>query len=342
MPDWRSHIRPHLAALRLSPTRVNEIIDELAQHLDDRWRELMAGGASEEEATHLALAQLRDDALVRNLASLRQAQQPPPVIPGISTGHWVSDLLRDLRYTARLLRKQVGFSATAVLILGLGIGASTAMFSVVDAVLLRPLPYPSAERIVTLWGRSTQWSRTSVSLPDYCDWQERSHSFEHLALIRPEDVPVSVQADSQMTSTALVTANFFKVFNQPAQIGRTLTNTDDQPDAAPVAVLGHGFWRTRFAGDPQVIGRVIRVGEQRYTIVGVMSPAFDMPMDTDVWLAFGPQAGTAAWQGRGNRPDSWRWACSHLAWTRRPCSTTCRRSPRSWRRSTRELMPDST
>lgn len=342
MPDWRSYIRPHLAALRLSPTRENEIIDELAQHLDDRWRELMAGGASEEEATNQALAQLRDDALVRNLASLRQAQQPPPVIPGISTGHWFSDLLRDLRYTARLLRKQVGFSATAVLILGLGIGASTAMFSVVDAVLLRPLPYPSAERIVTLWGRSTQWSRTSVSLPDYRDWQERSHSFEHLALIRPEDVPVSVQADSQMTSTALVTANFFKVFNQPAQIGRTLTNTDDQPDAAPVAVLGHGFWRTRFAGDPQVIGRVIRVGEQRYTIVGVMSPAFDMPMDTDVWLAFGPQAGTAAWQGRGNRPDSWRWACSHLARTRRPRSTTCRRSPRSWRRSTREPMPDST
>jgi putative ABC transport system permease protein len=232
----------------------------------------------------------------------RQAQQPPPVIPGVSTGHWVSDLSRDLRYTARLLRKQAGFSTTTVLILALGIGASTAMFSVIDAVLLRPLPYPSAERIVTLWGRSKQWSRTSVSLPDYRDWQQRSHSFEHLALIRPEDVPVSVQADPQMTSTALVTANFFKVFNQPAQIGRTLTTTDDQPNATPVAVLGHAFWRTRFAGDPQVIGRAIRVSEQPYTIVGVMSPAFDMPMDTDVWLAFGPQAGTAAWQGRGNRP----------------------------------------
>lgn len=302
MPDWTSHIRPHLAALRLSPTRESEIVDELAQHLDDRWRELMALGSSEEEATRRALAELRNDTLVRNLAPLRQSQQPPPVTPGVSTGHWASDLWRDLGYAVRLLRKQVGFSATAVLILGLGIGASTAMFSVIDSVLLRPLPYPSAERIVTLWGRSKQWSRTSVSLPDYRDWQQRSRSFEHLALVRTEDVPVSAQADSQMTTTALVTANFFKVFNQPAQIGRTLTATDDRANAVPVVVLSHAFWHTRFAGDPRVIGRAIRVGEQPYTIAGVMPPAFDMPMGTEVWLAFGPQAGTAAWQGRGNRP----------------------------------------
>ena len=302
MPDWRSHIRPHLTTLRLSPTRENEIVDELSQHLDDRWRELIAGGASEEEATQIALSQVRDDALVRNLAPLKQSQQPLPLTPGMSTGHWASDVWRDMRYAVRLLRKQVGFSATTVLILALGIGASTAMFSVIDAVLLRPLPYPSAERVVTLWGRSKQMSRTSVSLPDYRDWQQRSRSFEHLALIRPEDVPVSVQADPRMTSTALVTANFFKVFNQPAQIGRTLTATDDRPSATPVAVVSHAFWRTRLAGDPHVIGRAMRLAEQPYTIVGVMSPAFDMPMGTDVWLAFGPQAGTAAWQGRGNRP----------------------------------------
>jgi len=141
-----------------------------------------------------------------------------------------------------------------------------------------------------------------VSLPDYRDWQRRSHSFEDLALIRPDDVPVRVQDDPQMTSTALVTANFFKVFNQPAQIGRTLTGSDDQPNAAPVAVLSYTFWRTRLAADPQVVGRSIRVGEEPYTIVGVMPPAFNMPMGTDLWLAFGPQAGTAPWQSRGNRP----------------------------------------
>jgi hypothetical protein len=153
--------------------------------------------------------------------------------PGDTTGHWASDLCRDLRYAVRLLRKQVGFTATAVVILALGIGASTAMFSVVDAVLLRPLPYPSAERVVTLWGRSKQMSITSVSLPDYRDWQQRSHSFEHLALVRTDDAPVSVQDDRQMATTALVTANFFRVFNLSAQIGRTLTVADDTSSRRP-------------------------------------------------------------------------------------------------------------
>jgi predicted permease len=303
MPDWTPHIRSRLASLRLSPARENEIIDELAQHLDDRWRELTAGGASEDEAVRVALAQFRDDdTLARNLAPLRQARVPPAETPGVPTGHWMSDLWRDLRYATRLLRKQAGFSATAILILALGIGASTAMFSVVDAVLLRPLPYPSADRIVALWGRSNQMSRTSVSLPDYRDWRQNSRSFDQLALVRPDDVPVSIHDDPQLASVALVTASFFAVFKQPARLGRTFTPADDQSSAVPVAIISQAFWWSRLAGDPQAVGRPIRVGEQQYTVVGVMPTSFNMPIGTDVWLAFGPQAGTEAWQSRGNRP----------------------------------------
>jgi putative ABC transport system permease protein len=302
MPDWRPYIRPHLTALRLSPTRENEIIDELAQHLEERWRELMASGTPEEEALRLTLMQLRPDALVRSLAPLRRSQEPPPVTAGVSTGHRARDLWRDLRFAIRLLRKHASFSATAVLILGVGIGASTAMFSVIDAVLLRPLPYPSAERVVTLWGRSKQMSITSVSIPDYRDWQQRSRSLEHLALIRTEDVPVRVHGDPSMASTALVTSNFFHVCNLPVHMGRTLTAADDAPDAAAVAVISHAFWRTRLGGDPHVVGGTMRVADRLHTIVGVMPAAFNMPMGTDVWLGFGPQSGTPAWQGRGNRP----------------------------------------
>ena len=105
MPDWKQHIRPHVTALSLSATRENEIVDELAQHLDDRWRELIGGGMPEEEAMRVTLGLLRDTMLTRNLAPLRQSPQPSPVTPGLSTGHWMRDLWRDLRYAARLLRR---------------------------------------------------------------------------------------------------------------------------------------------------------------------------------------------------------------------------------------------
>lgn len=129
MPDWTRHIRPHVTALSLPATRENEIVDELAQHLDDRWRELIAGGMAEEEAMRLTLGLLRDTLLTRNLAPLRQSSQAPPVTHGLSTGQWIRDLWRDLGYAARLLRRQPGFAATTVLTLALGLGSATALFA---------------------------------------------------------------------------------------------------------------------------------------------------------------------------------------------------------------------
>ena len=137
--------------MRLSPTRETEIVDELSQHLDDRYRELIAGGTSPDEATRLALADFQSgNVLAQYMASLRQGHVTAPTTLGAPTGHVVSDLWQDVRYATRIFWKQPAFAATAVLMLALGIGATTAIFSVVYGVLLKPLPFHEPDRLVSL------------------------------------------------------------------------------------------------------------------------------------------------------------------------------------------------
>ena len=178
--------------------------------------------------------------------------------------------MNDLRFAFRQLRKSPGFTVIAVLTLALGIGANSAIFSVVNHVLLRPLPYPHPERLVSL-AETTGGTNTSIALPDYIDWRKDSKSFENLAISRLESRNLSgiPGREPERISVAYVTANFFNVIALPPQIGRTFTEDEDKPGAPPLAVISDRLWDRAFHRDPQIVGQPMNFHGTPITVIGV-------------------------------------------------------------------------
>jgi putative ABC transport system permease protein len=272
MPDWKPHVRSRLASLRLSPTRESEIIEELSQHLEDRWRELVAGGTSEDEATNLALAGFREGNLfARQLAPLRQAHAREPITPGAPTSRLLGDLWQDLRYAARTLRKQPTFALAAVLTLALGIGANAAMFSVVDGVLLRPLPYDHPERIVSIDEKSPDGTRNGgISTSNFLDWRAGSTSFAAMAAVRRINMTLVGRDEPVILPGERVSAGYFDVWGTQPAIGRTFRPDEELPGHDHVAVLSHRLWVSQFGADPDLVGRTVTLNNESYTVIGVM------------------------------------------------------------------------
>jgi putative ABC transport system permease protein len=216
--------------------------------------------------------------------------------------------MNDLRFAFRQLRKSPGFTVIAVLTLALGIGANSAIFSVVNHVLLRPLPYPHPERLVYL-NEVINGTDTAIALPDYVDWRKDSKSFEHLGMSRLESRNLSgiPGREPERISVAYVTANFFNVIGLPPQIGRTFSEDEDRPGAPSLAVISDRLWERAFHRDPQVVGRPMQFHGTPITVIGVMPREMDSPHAVDAWFAVMRRANIPGWQNRANHPMFFGW-----------------------------------
>jgi predicted permease len=258
-------------------TRIDrEIDDELQSHLALRIDDNIAAGMSAEEA--------KRDALVRfgNRSAAKEQTAGEDAALGLDR------LWFDLRYAARQLRLSPGFTITAVLTLTLGIGANTAIFSSMDAVVLRPLAVPDLHRVMSLFEQQDRGANDRTTLANYVDWTRQSTAFDDLAAYSYTEKNLTGAGDPTRIDAALTSANFFAVMRTKPLLGRVFGASECQPGRDAVAVLNYGFWQRRFGSDPKIEGHKIELDQHVYTIIGVMPKTMQYPAATDIYLPFAP------------------------------------------------------
>jgi macrolide transport system ATP-binding/permease protein len=273
MPDWKEHLRSRLEGLRLSPAREAEIVDELSQHLDERYHELLTAGTSETDALRVALDELDEpEVIAQSMRSLRQTNVTPPIPAGGPPRFFLADLWQDLRYAARMLRKQPGFTVAATLTLALGIGANTAIFSLINATLLQTLPVAGRDRLVNVWRGSPGGV---MPYPLYASLRDNNRVFDAYGVWGGITASLNDGGSTDLVPGAIVTGNLFDLLGVRPGLGRLLSVADDQiVGAHPVTVISHALWQTRFAARTDIVGREILLNGHRFTIVGVTPPEF--------------------------------------------------------------------
>ena len=280
MPDFKVEIRARLAKLRLPPVREAEIVEELSQHLAEQYEDAMTRGASEEEARQCVLEELNaPDLLERELEHVESPAPRNNVAPGIATkGNMFADLAQDLRYGLRTLLKSPAFTIVALSALALGIGANSAIFSVVNAVLLRPLPFKNPEQLVMVWENATHlgFPKNTPSPPNFLDWQRQNTVFAGMAAMVERSFNLTGVGEPERLDGRRVSANLFDVLGVPPLIGRTFVPDDDRP-GTHVVLLSYSLWQRRFGSDRSIIGRAVTLNGESYTVIGVMPRGMHLP-----------------------------------------------------------------
>ena len=200
----------------------------------------------------------------------------------------LQDLFQDLQFAVRQLRKSPGFTITAVLTLAIGIGVNTAGFSIMDAVVLRPLAVPDLDRVVTIDEQQNQGGFQQVALADFEDWQRQSRSFEELAVRNETDMSLTGAGDAARVRVDITSPSFFRVMRTDAFLGRVFNENETQPGQGSVAVLSYAFWKSHFAADPAVLGRKIELDQHDYTLIGVMPKSMQYPSRGDLFVPLAP------------------------------------------------------
>src|SRR5436853_5226041 len=208
---------------------------------------------------------------------------------------------RDLRYGARILAKSPGFTAIAVIALALGIGANTAIFSVVNTVLLRPLPYKDPEQLVMVWEENSKqgYPQDTPAAANYVDWRDQNHVFGAMAAMTEISFNLTGVGDPERIDGQRVSASLFPLLGVEPQLGRAFRPEEDQPGANQVVVMSYGLWQRRFGADPGIIGKPINLNGKTFTVVGVMPKTFQFPTRNDqLWIPIAFDANEAGHRGR--------------------------------------------
>jgi predicted permease len=289
MPDWEGAIRERLRGLNLEGAREAEIVEELARHVDDRYGELLAEGMPEDRARLLAMEELETGD--RLASELRRTRQPIATEPlGIGTGggrSTMESIWQDLKVALRMIRLKPGFSATVIFMLALGVAGNAAIFSIFNGLFLRPLPFPDAGRLVDLDETAPKWNLKYVGInnADGYGWQKGNTTFDGMALFSLGGANLSDDSGTaQRIKTASVTYGLMDVLGLKPVAGRNFLPEEDRFEGAKVVMLSYDLWQRLYSGDRNVIGRVLKLSEQSYTVVGVLPREAVLPPDVDLWL----------------------------------------------------------
>jgi putative ABC transport system permease protein len=289
---WLRLIYTRLYGLLRKDRIEQEMEDEMRFHLLMRTRENIERGMRPDEAEREARRRFGNVGRIKDLAR------------DIKGGGFMETLIQDLRFGLRMMLKNPGFTLIAVITLALGIGANTAIFSVVNGVLLRPLPYDEPERLLFVNEHGSSGGEMGISYPNFIDWRARNRVFERIGFFTSGGYKLTAGGETEGVSAGEVTADLFAALRVNAALGRVFTNEDDKPGATPVVLLSHGLWQRRFSGNPQVVGKSITLDGYLYTVIGVAPKEFSFPSGAELWVSAGLKAAHSPdWRLRGNRPN---------------------------------------